>query len=73
MSDEEFKIDAKKLSEIRERAGLSAKDFGEKVNKSKTCISNYENGWSNPPSPILLAYLILGKASPYEVLKKSST
>lgn len=63
-----FAIDCGKLQGIRTKANISAKDFAEKVGKKPPHISNYETGVANPPANVLLAYLIICKATPEEIL-----
>lgn len=43
------KINGVKLSEMREKAGLSQKALAKEVGVAESTISNYETGKSNPP------------------------
>jgi transcriptional regulator with XRE-family HTH domain len=55
---------AKKLTQLRERLGLSQSEIAEKLGvKDRASISGYERGEREPPLPTLLAYARLGKVS----------
>jgi transcriptional regulator with XRE-family HTH domain len=47
----------RKLKELRKARGLTQTQLGQVVDRSTSDISNYENGFANPPSDVLLTLL----------------
>ena len=55
---------ARKLKQIRDRAGLSQTEIAKKLGvKDRASISQFESGKIEPPLPVLLRYARLVKAS----------
>lgn len=66
-----LEFDGTKLKQLRKEQNLTQTDLAEKIfGEPKTShISNYENGFANPPSDVLLNLMEFFKVTPDQIGK----
>jgi transcriptional regulator with XRE-family HTH domain len=68
-----LELDRTKLKKLREERNLTQGELGQKVGKTTSDISNYENGVASPKTDTLLSLMDFFGVSPREIAKESST